>query len=59
VSSLNGSQYISLISPIFTYLLLVYVSGVRMLEDRSNKKWADNLEYQEYKKTTPILFFKI
>jgi hypothetical protein len=32
---------------------------VRMLEDRSNKKWADNLEYQEYKKTTPILFFKI
>jgi steroid 5-alpha reductase family enzyme len=59
VSSLNGWQYISLISPIFTYLLLVYVSGVRMLEDRSNKKWADNLEYQEYKKTTPILFFKI
>ena len=54
-SSLNGLQYISLISPIFTYLLLVYVSGVRMLEDRSNKKWGDDPDYQEYKKRTPVL----
>ena len=28
-SSLSGTQYIALISPVFTYLLLVYVSGVR------------------------------
>jgi steroid 5-alpha reductase family enzyme len=31
-SSLTGLQYLTLISPVFTYLLLVYVSGVRMLE---------------------------
>tara|TARA_A100001011_G_scaffold318702_1_gene338514 strand:+ start:951 stop:1811 length:861 start_codon:yes stop_codon:yes gene_type:complete len=58
-SSLSGTQYIALISPVFTYLLLVYVSGVRMLEDRANKKWGNLTEYQDYKKNTPILFFKI
>ena len=52
-SSLQGSQYLTLISPIFTYLLLVYVSGVRMLESMSDKKWGDIKEYQEYKKKTP------
>ena len=58
-SSLTGLQYITLISPIFTYLLLVHVSGVRMLEARSDIKWADNQEYQEYKRETPVLFFKL
>ena len=58
-SSLEGLQYLTLISPIFTYLLLVYVSGVRMLEARGDLKWGDNPEYQEYKKKTPVLFIKI
>ena len=58
-SSLEGLQYLTLISPIFTYLLLVYVSGVRMLEARGDLKWGDDPEYQEYKKKTPVLFIKI
>ena len=58
-SSLNGMQYISLISPIFTYLLLVYISGVRMLEDRANKKWGHLEEYKKYRKETPALFFSL
>ena len=37
-SSLEGWQYLTLISPIFTYILLVYVSGVRMLEARADIK---------------------
>ena len=44
-SSLEGLQYLTLISPIFTYLLLVYVSGVRMLEARADKKWGGDEEY--------------
>ena len=48
-SSLEGLQYLTLISPIFTYLLLVYVSGVRMLEARGDLKWGDDPAYQEYK----------
>ena len=58
-SSLEGLQYLTLISPIFTYLLLVYVSGVRMLEARGDLKWGDDPTYQEYKKKTPVLFIKI
>ena len=58
-SSLQGLQYLTLISPIFTYFLLVYVSGVRMLEARGDIKWGDNPDYQDYKKKTPTLFFKL
>jgi steroid 5-alpha reductase family enzyme len=58
-SSLEGLQLITLISPVFTYILLVYVSGVRMLEDMNDKKWADDEQYKSYKKNTPMLFPKI
>ena len=58
-SSLEGLQLITLISPVFTYILLVYVSGVRMLEDMNDKKWNDDEEYKSYKKRTPMLFPKI
>jgi len=58
-SSLEGLQLITLISPVFTYILLVYVSGVRMLEDMNDKKWADNEQYKTYKKNTPMLFPKL
>ena len=58
-SSLEGLQLITLISPIFTYILLVYVSGVRMLEDINDKKWADDEQYKSYKKNTPMLFPKL
>ena len=39
-SSLKGWQLTTLISPIFTYILLVYVSGVRLLEARGKQKWG-------------------
>ena len=56
-SSLEGTQLITLISPIFTYLLLVYVSGVRMLEARGQKRWGNNNSYNEYIRSTPKIFF--
>ncbi len=59
ISSLNGTQYLTLISPIFTYVLLVYISGVRMLDDMGNKKWGHLQEYKEYKRNTPTLFLKL
>ena len=57
-SSLSGTQYLTMISPIFTYVLLVYISGVRMLEDMGNKKWGHLEEYKQYKQNTPVLFIK-
>ena len=58
-SSLEGWQYLTLISPIFTYILLVYVSGVRMLEARENKKWGDDEDYIKYKSETPVLWLNL
>jgi steroid 5-alpha reductase family enzyme len=58
-SSLGGWQYLTLISPIFTYILLVYVSGIRMLEARADKKWGENEAYITYKSSTPILWIDI
>jgi steroid 5-alpha reductase family enzyme len=55
-SSLEEWQYLTLISPIFTYILLVYVSGVRMLEARADKKWGHDEDYKKYKSNTPVLW---
>jgi steroid 5-alpha reductase family enzyme len=55
-SSLSGWQYITLISPLFTYLLLVYISGVRILEISGMEKWGHLEKYQEYVRRTPSLF---
>ena len=57
--SLSGMQYLTLISPIFTYVLLVHISGVRMLEDMGTKKWGHIEEYKDYKSKTPRIFPKI
>jgi len=54
--SLNGLQYITLISPFFVYLLLTRGTGLNLLEEYADKKWEDLPDYQEYKKNTPILF---
>ena len=58
-SSLEGLQYLTLISPIFTYVLLVYISGVRMLEARGDIKWGENEDYRNYKENTPVLLLRL
>ncbi|MBO6564453.1 MAG: DUF1295 domain-containing protein [Pseudomonadales bacterium] len=52
---LQGWQYATLISPIFVVVLLTKISGVRMLEHRSDKKWGSDPVYQAYKSDTPVL----
>ena len=54
-SNLEGLQYITLISPIFTYWLIVYISGVSILEKSGQEKWGHLKEYQDYIKKTPKL----
>ena len=53
--ALSQLQYIALFSPIFVYLLLTRISGINLLEERAEIKWADNQDYQDYKNSTPIL----
>lgn len=59
VASMTGLQYVSLISPLFSFLLIYYVSGVRMLEARSDKKWGSSKDYQEYKNNVPVFVPKL
>jgi len=56
-SSLEGYQYVTLISPIFTYLLLVNVSGINLLEKSGDKKWGNLESYKKYKEKTPRLIW--
>lgn len=55
LSSLEGLELATLISPFFTYLLLVYISGIRILEYNGDKKWGHLESYKIYKKNTPRL----
>ena len=59
ISSFSGINYLAIFSPIFTYLLLNYISGVRILEARGNEKWGHLDEYNNYKENTPKLIPKI
>jgi steroid 5-alpha reductase family enzyme len=52
---LQGWQWIALISPLFVTLLLTRVSGIPLLEKKSDQKWGGQAEYEAYKKTTPVL----
>lgn len=52
---LEGGQLATLISPIFVVVLLTFISGVRMLENRANKAWGEDPDYQRYKRSTPVL----
>ena len=54
-SSLEIYQMFTLVSPIFTYLLLVNVSGINLLEKSGDKKWGHLESYKIYKKNTPRL----
>jgi len=49
----------TLISPVFVALLLIKVSGIPLLEERADKKWGGQPEYEAYKKNTPVLVPKL
>ena len=48
-------QHVSLISPVFIYLLLTRMSGVNLLEKYADEKWGGDESYQVYKRDTPVL----
>ena len=59
ITSLGGLQYLTLISPLFVYVLLMYISGVRMLEESGEKKWGHLDEYKKHLKDTPKFFLRL
>ena len=55
---LQGTQFATLISPVFVFVLLNFVSGVPMLERRADKKWGGQADYEAYKAKTPVLVLR-
>ncbi len=53
--ALQGWQLATLISPLWVWLLLTRISGVRMLEGRAERRWGHNPDYQRYRDATPVL----
>jgi steroid 5-alpha reductase family enzyme len=52
-------QLVTLISPLFVILLLTKISGISLQEEQADERWADNDDYQTYKKNTPVLIPKL
>jgi len=56
--TLQGWQYASLISPLFIFVLLTRISGVPMLEAKSDQKWGGQPDYEAYKARTSVLMLR-
>jgi len=56
---LSGWQWITIISPIFVFILLTRISGVPILEKRADEKWGGQADYEVYKARTSILVPKL
>ncbi|ETI46383.1 hypothetical protein L917_08889 [Phytophthora nicotianae] len=55
----NGGEtwfyYVSCISPVFTFLVLMFLSGVPLAEDRYDERFGLDPDYIEYKRSTSPL----
>jgi steroid 5-alpha reductase family enzyme len=49
------ASLVALLSPLYIAVLLLFVSGVPLLEKSADKKWGHVKAYQQYKKRTPAL----
>ena len=58
-NTLTGIEYITLISPVFVYILLTRMSGVNMLERIADERYGHLEEYKKSKENTPVLFLKL
>ncbi len=52
---LKGAQWVALISPLFVWFLLTKVSGIPMLQAKSDQRWGGQPDYEAYKEKTPKL----
>ena len=53
--ALSGWALVTLVSPVFVFVLLTRVSGVPMLEHKGEKRWGNDPDYQRYCRETPVL----
>jgi steroid 5-alpha reductase family enzyme len=56
---LQGWQWAALVSPVFVALLLIKGSGVPPLEEKADRKWGGQPDYEACKHNTPVLVPKL
>jgi steroid 5-alpha reductase family enzyme len=52
---LTWMQWLSVISPLFIMILLLYISGIPLLEKQHDTSYGKNKDYITYKKSTSLL----
>jgi len=57
VSSFVGWENVGILSPLFTFTLIRFVSGIPLLQVRAREKWGKNPEWRRYHTTTPFYLF--
>lgn len=58
VPELEGPARITLVSPLFVFLLLTRVSGIPLLEARADARWGGKPDYEAYRARTPVLWLR-
>lgn len=54
ISALSGLLWLSVLGPVFITCLLLFVSGIPLLEKAADKRWGNDPEYKAYKASTSI-----
>lgn len=55
LNDLRGAEHAAVVGPIFITLLLLFVSGVPILEKSADARYAARADYREYKRRTSVL----
>lgn len=51
----RGAEFLFFLGPLYITLLLLFVSGIPILEKEADRKWESREDYREYKRRTSLL----
>jgi len=54
-STMQGLEFLTILSPCFVAFLIAKVSGIPILERMAEKRWGEEVAYRAYRDSTPLL----